>query len=390
MLTIKPKITSYSNNYSPSNQNRYIDEKVSIKQSQNDSVSFKGYYPSKKNRYLINKIVELIKNDANQRIALFPHKGPDGDAIGTALGLAHEIKEATGKIADVLVMHPLEREVSIIDAKNEVKIIKDILGEEATPEEIIKKFGKYDLSISVDNADISLFPDGLYESLFSTAKHTIKIDHHPAGKGHKNRNYAQINLIDTTKESAAQLVMEFVSAFGLNPKKVSTEISNPIAMGLLSDSQQFKYTRNPGIFLDAAELQKTSDFEKLIKSLEKVEKEEFSKTVEILNGVRFANNGKIAYLLIDMEKEEKPSSEIVGRALVEISKIKGVNYYFSVKAKTGEIKASVRSNDKPIRDKMLELGGDGHSHACGLKSTNQTLEEFLKALTGKLSELDEN
>lgn len=395
MLTISPLNTYKKNNVFQNrakNLNQPSDNYDSTPTMMHSytNIAFQGYGPSPKNRYYINKIVNLVKDDDNQRIAIFPHKSPDGDAIGSALGLAHIIQQATGKVADIFVCHPLDGNLKIIDAKSEIKVISDMLGPKATTEEIANTFGKYDIAIGVDNPDIDVFEDGFYESLFNTATHTIKIDHHPAGKGNKNRNYAQINLIDLTKESAAQLVMEFVKPFGLNPKKISSVISDPITMGLLSDSQQFKYPRNPGIFKDAAELSKTSNFEKIIKSFEKIEKEDLQGCIKILNTVQLANDGKIAYCIVDLDKDEISGGHSIGKALTEISKIKGVNYYFIMKKKSNEIKVSVRSSGEKIRAKMLELGGDGHDYACGLKFTDKTIEEATTAIIEKLTELDKN
>lgn len=395
MLTIYPKVIYYqSNNIHKDKSSKNVEKSVSQTtyeyEKPKHSINFQGYYASKKNRYYIEKIVDLVKDESNKRIAIFPHKSPDGDAIGSAVALAHIIKKATDKIADIFVSEPLDKKLKLIDANNEIKVISEILSPKATSDEMLTTFGKYDLAIGVDNPDISLFPDGLYEALFDTAKHTVKIDHHPAGKGFKNRNYAHINLIDLSKESAAQLVMEFVKPFNIDPRTISKEISDPLTMGLLSDSQQFKYPRNPGIFKDAAELSKTSDFEEIIKAFEKVDCEEFVDSIKILNNTKFANNGKIAYYVLDIDNDFTPSGDATGRALVEISKIEGVKYYFSIKKKLNEVKASIRSNDKPIRPKVLELGGDGHDHACGLKWKNKTAEELVNALIEKLIELDKN
>lgn len=390
MINISPQFNIYKKSYS-----KFVDKENQNSVNLNsqptavtDMISFKGYSFSKQNRIIGKQIVRLIKKA--DTIAILPHKCHDADAIGSAVALARQIKEATGKIADIFIEKPLQKGFKFIDPKHEIKVVSDILGTNTNAEEIVKKFGKYDLVIGVDTANKSLFDPKLFEAFMKTAKKTVDIDHHAKTNG----TYADITLTDTTKKSASQLIMEFLKPLGLNPKRVSPEISDPIAMGLVGDSDKFVSTKK-GVFKDAEELSKTSNLERIITILGQKSADEIKLCSEVLSAIKISPDGQIAYCVFDTKGRTAFPEKIVGMALAEIYKIEGVKYFFGItKNSTNsghKLAASVRSCDdaKPIKEAIESLGGGGHDHACGLHldNANITAEDLTNTILKKLEEL---
>lgn len=385
MIKIYPKIFSNStmsiNN--KNNQPRYTDRFTS------DFISFSGCSPSNsKNRYLINKIVKAIKSDEVKRIAILLHKSPDLDALGTGLGAVQLIEKATGKKADVFVLQPLGTVLNILDPERKVKVISELIGSDANESDIISMFGQYDAAIGVDVAKESLFEGLLYNAVFKRAKQRFKIDHHIADRDNPAANYAQVNLTDPTKESAAQVLMEFVKPFGLRPEELTNLISNPLFAALASDSGLFRFMKTPTMFKDAAILARTADVPRIIRDVSSVPIGQFDDYIRILAKKQMAYDDKIAYFVIDLDDNVRKNSS--DDALFELQRIDSVKYFFSVTEKPDGIYVSLRSKDKPIVTIANELGGGGHEMSAGAKVKDKTAREVVDFIIKKLVELDKS
>lgn len=351
-----------------------------------DTVSFQGIGAGKGNYRIIQKIIKVIKQADVQKISIHPHINPDGDAIGSALALAHIIEKATGKKPDIFVHKPLERKLKLIDKNNEIKVISEILRPDATAKDISEKFGQYDAAIGVDNAAITMFDKPIYESIYTNARHKLKIDHHIADKKNKDRNYADINFTDTSKESAAQVVMQFLSGFRIKAKELTREITNPLMAAMAADSGQFKFIKDLALFKDAAILAKTADTKKILEDIASLSVEEFDDAMQILSRKKLVNNNQIAYFVIEPD-EKKYSDAVITKVFFELGNIDTVKYCFGLKPRTDGIKMSLRSKDKPIVTIMENFGGGGHNLAAGGQCQDKTTIELTEHLISELSKL---
>lgn len=377
------KINNYNNSlYQAKSQQ---EQRVSDSNRQ-DYISFHGIGAGKGNYKIIKKIVEIIQLPEVQKLSIHPHKNPDGDAIGSALALAHIIEKATGKKPDIFVLKPLERKLKLIDKNNEIKVISEILGSNATEEDIIAKFGQYDAAIGIDNAQIDLFDSVIYNSIYKNAKHKLKIDHHLADKTNKARNYAHINFTDTSKESAAQVVMQFITSFGLKAKELTKEITNPLMAAVAADSGQFKFIKDSALFKDAAILAKTADTRQVLDDIASLSLEESDDAMNIISRKKIINNGQIACFVINPD-EKNYSDTVITKVFLELGNIDTVKYIIGLKPRTDVIKMSLRSKDKSIVEIMEEFGGGGHHFAAGGEVKGKTVDELLEDLINKLTKL---
>lgn len=119
------------------------------------------------------------------RIWLGTHLDPDGDAIGSLLGLGH-ILTARGQTVTLACQDPPPREVAFLPGAEGIT--------HSGP-------GRHDLAIALDAAD-----EGRLGRLFTPAawsqQPTIVLDHHISNPG-----FGDINVVDPTAASTAELVI---------------------------------------------------------------------------------------------------------------------------------------------------------------------------------------
>ena len=149
-------------------------------------------------------------------IAIAGHTRPDGDCVGSCMGLYNYLKEN----------YPTkEVTVYLEDAGNGFAYINRI--DEAIDVDDEEK--QVDLFILLDTSDLSRI--GVANKLFENAKSTICIDHHIS-----NHGLAMENIIVPNASSAAEVLFDL-----LDEDKISKETAEAIYTGIIHDSGVFKY-----------------------------------------------------------------------------------------------------------------------------------------------------
>jgi phosphoesterase RecJ-like protein len=178
-----------------------------------------------------------------RRLLILSHKNPDGDAVGSAIGLqlilrnaGHQVKVGVPDDAPVFLKWlPGNEEVLVFEKKS---------GKKAITEE----FEKCDMVICVDFNS----PDRLaeMESLFLARKApALLIDHHP-GRG----EFTDHAVVNPSLGSTSELVFKIVRELGwLN--HVSADAATCLLAGIMTDTVGFKVSCSyPEIFETVAEL----------------------------------------------------------------------------------------------------------------------------------------
>lgn len=149
-------------------------------------------------------------------IAIAGHTRPDGDCVGSCMGLYNYLKE-NYPTKDVVVY--------LEDAGNGFAYINRI--DEAIDKDDDEK--QVDLFILLDTSDLSRI--GVADKLFANAKTTICIDHHISNPG-----LAMENIIVPNASSTAEVLFDL-----LDEDKISKETAEAIYTGIIHDSGVFKY-----------------------------------------------------------------------------------------------------------------------------------------------------
>jgi phosphoesterase RecJ-like protein len=174
-------------------------------------------------------VVEQIKKmvrEANT-ILITSHKRPDGDAIGSILGLGLAMQEA-GK------------QVQMVSVDGVPGCFKHLIGND----QILRQpDDTFDISFVLDCSDLervgTIFEDGFIPN--------INIDHHIT-----NNNFAQINLVNTQTPATAEILVDLIP-------KLSLAITKPVAeallTGLITDTLGFRTSNmHPNTLRVAADL----------------------------------------------------------------------------------------------------------------------------------------
>lgn len=159
---------------------------------------------------MYNQIYNLIKK--YNTIIIHRHEKPDGDALGSQIGL---------KLA-ILETFPNKNVFVVGDTSEYLKFMGKM-------DEVSDEQYKGALCIVVDSGAETLISDDRYK----LAEKLIKIDHHiPQGE------YGDVQLVNTHFESCAGLIAYFIK----NTKmKINSKIATLLYTGIVTDSGRFRY-----------------------------------------------------------------------------------------------------------------------------------------------------
>lgn len=308
----------------------------------------------------LDEILEEIKKA--ESIVLLTHETPDGDAIGSSLGMKLALKKI-GKEADLIVTK-YARTFNFLPNIEEIKTTSDV--------------EKYDLAISLDCATIKRIDNREY---FDKAKKTISIDHHGS-----NEMYADINYVNPVAPACSEIVLTMLSYFNI---EIDKEIGTCLMMGIITDTGGLQYpSTTADTFEYAAELlRKGVDIADICRrTLQEKTKSNFELQKIIMENLELLEDGKLAFSyvtkqdLLDVKAEEGDHEGLVniGRS------IEGVEVSAFIRQEEDEniFKISMRSNGKiNVSDICLMFGGGGHPRAAGAKvkgTVEQIKEKIIK------------
>ena len=307
---------------------------------------------------LDNILEEINKAES---IVILTHENPDGDAIGTGLGLYNALKQI-GKNSDIIIpVYP--RIFEFLPGSNEIKKESNI--------------EKYDLAISVDCATIKMLNG--FANYFEDAKVKISIDHHST-----NTMFGDYNYVNPDAPACAQSLLVILEYFNI---EITKEIGTCILTGIITDTGGFKYS---GVTAETFEfvaslLSKGINVSKIYKRvLQTRTKANFELNRIASDRLEFYEDGKVAFTYITKEDEEKVNAENGDHeGIVETGRdIEGVEVSIFIHETDKGCKVSMRSNEYVnVSDVCLLLGGGGHIRAAGCLlqgSIEQVKEKILR------------
>lgn len=292
----------------------------------------------------LDKILEEIKK-AN-KIVIVTHETPDGDAIGSSLGMNLALKEM-GKDTDVIIPD-YSRIFEFLPGTDNIKVESEIK--------------EYNLAIALDCSDLKRVAGAEY---FENAKMKIVIDHHA-----KNQMFGDYNFVNPSAPACAEIVAGLLDYFGIEMTK---EIGECILAGIITDTGGFQYSGvTEGTFELAADLlRKGINVSELYRKVLKVKtKPSFNLMKLAIGRMEMHENDKIAFTYLNAEDEESVNAETGDHeGIVEIGRdIEGVQVSIFVREREDlkGYKISLRSNgDINVADVCFLLGGGGHKNAAG-------------------------
>jgi len=166
----------------------------------------------------------------SRRVALLAHENPDGDCIGSALGMAHMLR-ALGKTCVPACADPPPRNLAFLPG---IETVAQDLGDE-----------DFDLVIALDAGELRRFGP-LYEQHrdFLDRATILNIDHHISSGG-----CGQVNIIDPGAAATAEMLVLFQQQAQLPLPK---EAALCLLTGLITDTSSFQFTNTTPRALEVA------------------------------------------------------------------------------------------------------------------------------------------
>lgn len=309
---------------------------------------------------MLKKILERVKT-----VAIGGHVRPDGDCVGSCLGLYQYIKENYGEI---------QVDVYLEDIPNSFRFIK-------ATEEICHEApdGKeYDVFIVLDCGDKERL--GFSKPLFEQAKETFCVDHHIS-----NQSFASQNHIFPDASSTSELVYGL-----LELDKITKEVAECLYLGIVHDTGVFQYSCTAPETMEAA----ANLMRKGIDASEIIEKTFYEKTYaqnQILGRALLESflfmDGKciVSYITKQMMDFHGVNPKDLEGIVSQLRVTKGVEVAVLLyETAPREYKVSLRaSGDVDVSRVAQYFGGGGHKKAAGV-TMKGTVHDVINNLAGQI------
>lgn len=177
------------------------------------------------------QIHQLIS--ASRKVLVTSHRNPDGDAVGSVVGLTLCLEDL-GKEVLPVISDSIGENYAFLDGVAKIRTVPD---PDFAP----------DLLIAVDTADLDrLYPSvrPLFEKPYVP---TINIDHHPT-----NTRFAQANLVEPAAASTSEILFMLLKTFGY---PIRPPVANALYVGLIVDTGGFAFQNTtPRALRNASEM----------------------------------------------------------------------------------------------------------------------------------------
>lgn len=174
----------------------------------------------------------LVFLEQPRKIAIIPHRNPDGDAMGSTLGLSHFLRKL-GHTTQVISPNEFPDFLAWLPGAEEVIIY------EKDRQKCTAFLQSQDLLFTLDfNA---LHRTGEMEQALQTLKQPmVMIDHHELPG-----NYAQFVFSDTAYGSTCEMVYHFIQDLQQGAL-IDKNIATCLYTGIMTDSGQFRFPKTTG------------------------------------------------------------------------------------------------------------------------------------------------
>lgn len=295
------------------------------------------------------------------------HVRPDGDAVGSVLGLTLALRAvgvpAVPTLADdrpapatysFLPGHSLYVSAADLDAP-EVFVALDT----PVPERL-----------------------GVARRLMEGAATTILIDHHPDAA-----SYAQHCICDSSAAATAQLVWEFLKTLEVRPTE---DLALPLYVGLMTDTGRFCYDNtSPPALRAAADMLETGISAAEASRLVYQERSRASLDLEsrALSRLSVANSGRVAWTyLTDQDFSETGALPDEGEYLPDAVRVLGgIDVALLLRQRGNEVRGNLRSKTGvDVSSVARAFGGGGHRAAAGFTVEDSSVEDVASKVLAML------
>ena len=296
------------------------------------------------NNYEVKKAI-LEKIREYKSIIISRHVRPDGDAVGSTLGLAR-----------ILRLTFPEKQVYVVNG--DYAEYTAFLGAEDAQPDAACYAGS--LAIVIDTAT----PDRISNKSWQSAREAIKIDHHI-----DVAPYGDIAWVEEHRSSACEMIADFYMTFR-EELKIDREAATCIYAGMVTDSGRFRFRSVSGETLRcaAALLDLGVDTDTLFAHLYLEKLDAFRFRAYVYENIKMTPHG-VAYIYVDRAMKERFSltDEEASNVVSCLDSIKGSIIWlaFIDNADGATIRVRLRSRFVTVDKLANKYRGGGHDCASG-------------------------
>ena len=306
----------------------------------------------------------LDKIQQYDTIILHRHYRPDGDAMGSQIGMKHLLQEN----------FPEKKIYMVGDDAGYLSFMEDCVMDQI-PDETYSDA----LAVILDCGSAHLISDDRWKQ----AAETVRMDHHLfTGK------FADAEAIDSGYESCCGLIAQFAMDSGL---KLNPLAAKSLYTGMVTDSGRFRYdsTTAQTFRLAAFLMEQKFDTNEIYRNLYADDFESKKQKAQFILKTQFTPN-RVAYIYTTLEelKDLNMDTFSVSRGMVNtMADIKGTDIWVNFTETEKGVLCELRSSGMNINPIAVKYGGGGHAKASGAtvpdRETAMNMLQDLDALTGE-------
>lgn len=295
---------------------------------------------------MYNKIKEAIEK--YDRIIIHRHSNPDGDALGSQIGLKNIIKEN----------YPTKEVYTVGDPSKRYGFMED-----SATDTIPDEYYQGALAFVLDTSAVALISDDRYKS----ADMIIKMDHHIF-----TEKYADIELIDTSFESCCGLIGMFAMQTGL---RLNPLAAKSLYTGMITDSGRFRYDSTSSQTFTVASflMQQKFSTNEIFANLYADELPFIQLRAKFVLKIT-KTDAPVAYIYTTLEEANSYNADTftISRGMVNtMGDIKGIDIWVNFTETENGVLCELRSNKYNINPIAVKYGGGGHQKASGATIKNR-------------------
>lgn len=302
-------------------------------------------------------MIEAFRTLLNQykRITIVAHKRPDGDTIGTALGIYTLLKNIGKQVEVCCIDEKLPKNLDFLPHFARIK--RQIDFEDS-------------LIIACDASEASLF------GFDFNGRELINLDHHQF-----NEHFGSLNIVDTSCASTSQVAYKLLK----DDFEMTKEVATCFYVALLTDTQAFmSLSVNQEVFALAAELLSYGvDVQEVTRNLYMRNSLSSLRFLSgALNTLSLHHEGEVASFVVSQKlfKESgSNTSELAGIVEYGINLATVKMAIILIEYDTW-VKVALRSKKTNVAKLAEAFGGGGHHFAAGFKMEKMEIETVLKKI----------
>lgn len=310
---------------------------------------------------MFEQVIQAV--NAYNTIIIHRHSSPDGDALGSQIGLKWLIQDN----------YPDKKVYIVGDGAGRYGFMDG-----SVMDEIGDEVYEGALAFVLDSGASHLISDGRYQ----LAAKTVRLDHHIYME-----KINDIEVVDTSYESCCGLIAELAVEAGWSFTKNSAKA---LFTGMVTDSGRFRYDSvNANTFRLASELMKTGfDTNEIYKNLYADEYFYVKLRAQFVLKMQFTEH-RVAYIYTTKEELGGYGADTftISRGMVNVmADLKGVDTWVNFTETEDNVLVEIRSNKYNINPIAVKYGGGGHEKASGASVADRATA---MRLLEDLNQLDE-